>query len=190
MPFRRTPVRSLQVRNGLALLALLLSLCGGSQGQTQSKTQSTNPPSATHVTHVLGFPGVRHNDKGDIQILGDSVQFQGDGSPAAQVKISAIQKISVEDEEKQVGGTAMMLGKAAAPYGGGRVVSLFAHKKYDLFTVEFMDDSGGLHGAIFQLGKGQGRALKKNLIASGAHISSTDDRAFTQGAPEVKHENK
>jgi hypothetical protein len=29
----------------------------------------------------------------------------------------------------------MMLGKAAVPYGGGRVVSLFSHKKYDSLTI-------------------------------------------------------
>ena len=33
----------------------------------------------------------------------------------------------------------MKIGKAAAPYGGGRVVSLFAHKKYDTLTLEYVD---------------------------------------------------
>ena len=71
----------------------------------------------------------------------------------------SIQDIFVEDEDKQVGGTAMMLGKAAVPYGGGRVVSLFAHKKYDILTLEYLDSSGGLHDAIYQLNKGQGQFL-------------------------------
>jgi hypothetical protein len=53
----------------------------------------------------------------------------------------------------------MTVGKVAAPYGGGRVVSLFSHKKYDTLTVEYVDDNGGLHGAIFQLTKGQAQAL-------------------------------
>ena len=34
----------------------------------------------------------------------------------------------------------MKLGKAAAPFGGGRVVSLFAHKKYDTLTLEYVDN--------------------------------------------------
>jgi hypothetical protein len=33
----------------------------------------------------------------------------------------------------------MTLAKTAAPYGGGRVVSLFAHKKFDFLTVEYLD---------------------------------------------------
>ena len=190
IPFRQTPVTSLQVGHGLGCLTLLLSFCAGSVGQAQSEAQSRVPGSAIHVTHILGFEGVRHNATGDLNIQGDSVQFQKDGSPTAQVNISSIEDIFVEDEDKQVGGTAMTLGKTAAPFGGGRVVSLFAHKKYDFLTVEYLDNSGGFHGAIFELEKGQGRTFKKDLVANGAHISSPDDRANPQGTPEVKHENK
>ena len=118
------------------------------------------------------------------------MQFQKDGSPTAQVKLSSIQDIFVEDEDRQVGGTAMMLGKTAAPYGGGRVVSLFAHKKYDILTVQYLDNNGGFHDAIFELDKGQGQTFKKDLVANGAHISSPDDRATTQSAPEVRIERE
>ena len=38
-----------------------------------------------------------------------------------------------------MGGLPLTLGEAAAPYGGGRVVSLFAHKKYDTLTLEYVD---------------------------------------------------
>jgi hypothetical protein len=34
--------------------------------------------------------------------------------------------------------------------------------------LEYLDDSGGFHGAIFQLEKGQGEAFKKALVANGA----------------------
>jgi len=55
----------------------------------------------------------------------------------------------------------MMLGKAAVPFEGGRVVSLFSHKKYDSLTVEYLDSNGGFHGAIFRLSKGQGQTFKE-----------------------------
>ena len=181
---------SFQVGHGLAFLTVLLSLSTASIGQNQSEAQSPVPGSAIHITHVLGFEGARHNATGDLKIQGDAVQFQRDGSPTAQVNISSIQDIFVEDEDKQVGGTAMTLGKTAAPFGGGRVVSLFAHKKYDFLTVEYLDNNGGFHGAIFQLDKGQGQTFKKELVANGAHVSSPDDRANTQSTPDVKHENK
>jgi hypothetical protein len=104
--------------------------------------------------------------------------------------MSAIHGIFVEDEDKQVGGMAMTLGKAAVPYGGGRVVSLFSHKKYDVLTLEYLDSSGGLHNAIFQLNKGQGQILKTDLIGYGAHASSANDRTAPQSALEIKHEDK
>ena len=181
---------SFQVGHGLAFLTIVLSLSAASIGQNQSETPSPAPGSAIHVTHVLGFEDARHNATGGLKIQGDAVQFLRDGSPTAQESISSIQDIFVEDEDRQVGGTAMTMVKTAAPYGGGRVVSLFAHKKYDFLTVEYLDNNGGFHGAIFQLDKGQGQTFKKALVANGAHISSADDRATAQSSPEVKNENK
>jgi hypothetical protein len=159
-------------------------------GQNQSEAQSSVSGSTIHVTQVLGFDGAKHNATGDLKIQGGVMQFQHDGRTAAQVSLSSIQDIFVEDGDKQVGGTAMTLGKTAAPFGGGRVVSLFAHKKYDFLTVEYLDSSGGFHGAIFQLEKGQGEPFKKALVADGAHITPPVERSPTQSTPEVKHENK
>ena len=84
----------------------------------------------------------------------------------------------------------MMMGKAAVPFGGGRVVSLFSHKKYDSVTVEYLDSNGGLHGAIFRLSKGQGDSFKKTLVANGAHIALLPDRATKQRTPEGTNESK
>lgn len=69
------------------------------------------------------------------------------------------------------------------------MVSLFAHKKYDFLTVEYLDNSGGLHGAIFQLEQGQGETFKKSLVAKGAHIAPRVDRPPTQNIVEVKNKN-
>lgn len=187
---RETPVTSLRVAHRATCLTLLLSLCAGAIGQTQNEAQSPVSGPAIHVTHVLGFEGARHNATGDLKSQGGTVQFQSDGSPTTQVNISSIQDIFVEDEDKQLGGAAMTMGKTAVPFGGGRVVSLFAHKKYDFLTIEYLDNRGGFHGAIFQLDKGQGQTFKKDLVANGAHISSPDDRATTQSTPGVKRENK
>lgn len=181
---RQTPVTSRRVWCGLACLALLGSSCAGSIAQAQSDAQSPVPGAAIRATHVLGFEGARHNATGNLEIHTGALQFQRDGSPTAQVNISSIQGIFLEDEDKQVGGTTMTLAKTAAPFGGGRVVSLFAHKKYDFLTVEYLDDNGGFHGAIFQLEKGQGQTFKNNLLANGAHSSSPES------TPDVKHENK
>jgi hypothetical protein len=135
--------------------------------------------SPLHVTHVLGFEHVPNNANGDLSIQGGTLRFQKSGGPGAQVGISSIQEVSLGQEDKQTGGVPMAIGRTAVPYGGGRVVALFSHKKYDTLTVEYLDATGAFHGAIFQLNKGQGEMLKNELVAAGA-----------PSTPEAKNENK
>jgi hypothetical protein len=76
----------------------------------------------------------------------------------------------------------MMLGKAAVPFGGGRVISLFAHKKYDSLAIEYLDTSGGFHGAIFRLPRGKGLTFKTSLAAHGAHVAALQDPITVKSA--------
>jgi hypothetical protein len=145
-------------------------------GQTQSASESPVAGTAIQVTHVLGFESAQHNANGELRIQGSALQFQRAEGPAEQVSISSIRNIFLGQEDTQVGGMPMMLGKSAVPYGGGRVVSLFSHKKYDSLTVEYLDKNGGLHGAIFRLSKGQGRTFRRDLVANGAHTAPIDDQ--------------
>lgn len=69
------------------------------------------------------------------------------------------------------------------------MVSLFAHKKYDSLTVEYRDNNGGFHGAIFRLRNGQGQTFKKDLVASGANVATLGGGTTPQ-TPAVKNENK
>src|SRR5262249_8535872 len=136
---RQPFVSDLVVVRGMTFLALLVYFASLSLGQAITEPGSATPSSFKHVKHVLGFEGAKRNAAGELRISGEALQFQHDGSVAAQVSISSIQNISLGQEDNQVGGVPITLGKAAVPYGGGRVVSLFAHKKYDTFTVEYLD---------------------------------------------------
>jgi len=129
------------------------------------------------------------NCNGTLSIQGDALQFQQGGKPGAEVKITSIQAVFQGAESKQVGGLPMKLGKAAAPYGGGRVVSLLAHKKYDTLTLEYVDSNGGLHGAIFQLSKGQGELVRDSLKARGISRNSGEYQTTKQSTVEVMDEN-
>jgi hypothetical protein len=177
-------------RHALWLSTILL--CCSLPGPAQSINQPENPstPFSTRVTHLLGFANAKNNSTGTLSIQNGSLQFQQNGKPAAQLKIGSVRDVLLGGESKQVGGLPMTLGKAAAPFGGGRVVSLFAHKKYDTLTVEYVDANEGIHGAIFQLVKGQGELAKKELIAQGAATSSRQSESTKEGSTEAKHENK
>jgi len=150
----------------------------------------TSAPFNIRATHLLGFANARNNSSGTLSVQDDSLQFQQNGKPVAKIKIALVRDVFLGAESKQVGGLPMTLGKTAAPFGGGRVVSLFAHKKYDTLTVEYVDTNEGIHGAIFQLAKGQGELVKNELIAQGLTISSRPDQSTKESATEAKHENK
>ena len=70
------------------------------------------------------------------------------------------------------------------------MVSLFSHKKYDSLTIEYLDSTGGFHGAIFRLAKGQGEIFKSALIAHGAHIRQAETPAPLQSTPEEFQEGQ
>jgi hypothetical protein len=63
----------------------------------------------------------------------------------------------------------------AAPYGGGRFLSLF-RTKMDTLTIRYRDLDGGLHGAIFTMPVGTADFIKKELVAQGAHTSASGEQ--------------
>ena len=113
------------------------------------------------ATHVLGLPNTKSDCKGTLSTHDNVLRFQQSGKTVAQVDIASVRDVFLGEESKQVGGLPMKIGKAAAPYGGGRLVSLFAHKRYDTLTLEYVDGDGGVHGAIFLVTKGQGELSNK-----------------------------
>ena len=174
----------------LTCLMLLVWYRTGLMAEDQSAVGTPTSGATLHVTHILGFEGISNNANGELSILGDALQFQKSNGSSAQITIGSIQDLTLGEQDKQVGGKPMTLAKAAAPYGGGRVVSLFSHKKYDTVTLEYLDPSGGFHGAIFQLNKGQGEVLKSELEAAGAHITRPEDETTKGKTQETNNEVK
>ncbi len=177
-----------RIHAGFKLAALLsvLLLIPALAAQT-----ADNSSGVLSATHVMGFEGVHNNSNGKLNLSSDGLQFQpSEGGAGSEIKLSAIREITVGEEDRQVGGVPMMVGKAAIPYSGGRFVSLFSHKKYDSLTVEYTDANGGLHGAIFRIAKGSGEGYRKELIAKGAHGSSGVEEVKPAANQEVKNESK
>jgi len=173
----------------LMLVSLLICSSIAVLAQTNQPNSSAGSFNS-RATHLMGFEGAPNNANGTVSIQENALQFQKDGRPAVQVKIASIQDVLLGEQSRQVGGIPMTLGKAATPFGGGRVVSLFAHKKYDTLAVEYVDASGGLHGAIFQLNKGQAEVFKNELVARGARVSGGEGVPTKQSTTEVQNENQ
>jgi hypothetical protein len=177
-------------RHALWLWTVLLCCSLTASAQKVTPEGDRSAPFSIRATHLLGFANARNNSTGTLSIQDNSLQFQQNGKPSAKVKIALVRDVFLGAEGRQIGGLPMTLGKTAAPFGGGRVVSLFAHKSYDTLTLEYVDGAEGIHGAIFQLTKGQGELLKNELIIQGATISSRQDHSPKERATEAEHENK
>ena len=174
----------------ISLGTLLLCFGTGALAQSTALPLNANTPFGIRATHVLGFPNTKNNCKGPLTIQDNLLRFQQSGQPLAHVDIASVRHVFLGEERMQVGGLPMKIGKAAAPYGGGRVVSLFAHKKYDTLTLEYVDSDGGVHGAIFQATEGQGDLVKNELLARGASSSPSEERVTNQDSPGGTHEYK
>ena len=174
----------------LVCLMLLIWFSTGLIAQNPSGANSPAEGSPMRVTHVLGLERLSKNANGNLSIQGGALHFQRDEGPAAQISISSIQDVFLGEQDKQVGGVPMALGQAATPFGGGRVIALFSHKKYDTLTLEYLDSNGGLHGVIFQLNKGQGQVFRHKLVAEGAHVTDLEHQAAKQRTSEAKNESK
>jgi len=181
--------RSLLIPRSVVMVLLLLIVCTvASSDQKAIKPSNSTVTIGFRATHVLGFEGAKNHSTGTLSIQDRVLRFQKGSNPIRQVTIASVQDVFLGDESKQVGGLPMTLGKAVAPFGGGRVVSLFAHKKYDTVAVEYVADDGGIHGAIFELNQGQGKILRDELAAMGAHVSHNDE--VKHNKIEVTNESK
>src|SRR5271165_4453872 len=125
----------------ISLLTLLLCFSIVALAQSAAPPLNANAPFSIRATHVLGLPNTKNNCKGILSIQNNALRFQKYGNPDAEVNVASVRSLFLGEESQQIGGLPMKIGKAALPYGGGRVVSLFAHKKYDTLTLEYVDSN-------------------------------------------------
>jgi hypothetical protein len=179
-------------RIGRMLTYLILVTCCRTTLMAQRQGAADTPDTGVtlRVKHILGFEGMSSNATGDLSVQRDALRFQKNHGSPAQITLGSIQNLTIGEEDKQVGGVPMTLVRTATPYGGGRVMSLFSHKKFDTVTVEYLDPNRGFHGAIFQLNKGQGQVLMSELEAKGVHVSLMAHETSTRSAQGTKNEAK
>jgi len=129
------------------------------------------------AVQIIGLPGVKDNAKGTLTVENGNLHFVSKKG-VSDVSAASIQDIAAgTDSQKAVGKTVGTISMAA-PYGGGRFLSLF-RKKMDTLTVEYRDVDGALRGVIFTMPSGKAEAIKTELIASGARTKATVDQSST-----------
>jgi hypothetical protein len=142
-------------------------------GQMIPPANPQETPGPVNAVQLTGLAGVKDNAKGTLRVENGNLQFAY-GKKHSDLGVTSIQDIVTgADSEKAVGKTVGMISMAA-PYGGGRFLSLF-RKKIDTLSVQYHDGDGAVHGAIFTLPVGAADGIKKELVAQGAATASTGE---------------
>jgi len=141
------------------------------------------------VVQLIGLAGIKDKAKGTLSVENGHLHFVH-GKACFDLSAASIRDVVTgADSQRAVGGTIGMMSMAA-PYGGGRVLSLF-RTKIDTLTVLFRDADGGLHGAIFTMPVGMADVIKKGLVAQGAHTAAPgESTAVATPAPSRASLNK
>jgi hypothetical protein len=137
------------------------------------------PSVPVKAVQLIGLAGVKENAKGTLKVENGNLHFVH-GKANAEVSAASIQDVVTgADTEKAVGNTIGMMSMAA-PYGGGRFLSLF-RKKIDTLTIEYRDVDGGLQGAIFTMPVGNSEPIKTELLAQGARTREPNEVSASSG---------
>ena len=140
--------------SALALSTLFSAVAFAADTPTAPAVPNPNP----NAVLVVGAGTPKHNAHGSLKSGAEGVIFDLKGKSYTVSKAS-LQKVTVGSDERETGGLPVTAAKAAIPYAGGRVVSLFTHEKFDTLTVEYRDENGGYKGVVFRVPKGQADAL-------------------------------
>jgi hypothetical protein len=144
-----------------------------------------NATSFAGTKHVIGLQGLKHDVKGTLSTGDGSLVFTK-GKKKVVVPAASIQEVMTgKDTQRTIGGTVGTLSMFA-PYGSGRFLSLF-RSKIDTLSIEYLDPSGGLHGAVFTLPAGNALGAKKALLSQGARTTfPVEAEAAAQAKPKEK----
>jgi hypothetical protein len=146
----------------VALIAFTLFLCSSVGHAQQAQT-------LTQAVQLIGLPGLNENTKGNLTVINGSLRFIHSKGNADVAATSIENVVTGTDSQRAIGGTLGTLTQLA-PFGSGRVLSLF-RTKLDTLTIQYRDADGALHGVIFTVPLGKAEMIKQELIAHGAHTS-------------------
>jgi hypothetical protein len=155
----------------ICAVALILTITAAPSFSRASSGQQALPANMTpEVLCVVGFDNIKPNTRGTLTFLPNGLQFTTATQKGDILTPNITDVFAGQESRQDVSGMTGTVVKAGIPYGGGRVVSLFSHK-VEVLTVEFNDENGGFHGAIFVVSNGKATELRNALVKQGAKTS-------------------
>lgn len=152
-----------------------------------SHAQQAQTP--TPGVQVIGIVGVKENTKGTLSLVNGALRFSHAKGNADVTAASIEDVVTGRDSQRVIGGTLGTVAQIAAPFGTGRILSLF-RTKLDTLTIKYRDAEGGLHGAIFTVPLGKAEPIKQELIARGAQTTIPTQADPNKTKSDTKKEGK
>jgi len=118
--------------------------------QEQNATADTSTWQSKDAKHVFGFPDIKPNKKGTLELSTDALLFTGK-SGNTSIERKSITAVSAGDQRVELWGFTGRILKSAIPYSGGMAAAAVMHHRIDMLTVEFRDTRGTDHSAVFFL---------------------------------------
>jgi len=144
----------LKLSFALCLLASSLPSHALAQGETLSPSNSNlieiSGWSSTKAIHVLGMPDVKAKAKGTLTITPHQVTFTGK-SAKSTLDLPSIVAVSAGHERVELWGVGGRMLRMAVPDGGGVALATFMHHQRDSLTIDYVDNKGRSHSAVFFL---------------------------------------
>jgi hypothetical protein len=134
--------------------------------------QQTSSP--IKAVQLIGLTGVKDHAKGTLSVENGQLHFVR-GKETSDISVHTLEDVMTGADSQEAVGKTIGMMSMAAPYGGGRFLSLF-RTKIDTLTIRYRNLDGGLHGAIFTMAAGTADVIKKELVAQGAHTGTTGEQ--------------
>lgn len=144
-------------------------------GPIAQSIQTGSSWTSKKAQYIYGLPEIKPHQKGTLTLTTKDLTFT-DKAGSTVIPRSTITAVSAGNQRVELWGLTGRIMRMAIPDNGGLAVAAFAHHRIDMLTVEFTDDRGGAHSAVFFLGaKTADAALQsfdlapKSLRASAAY---------------------
>ncbi|WP_263383576.1 hypothetical protein [Granulicella arctica] len=154
-------------------LAIALCLISGMTAFAQSTSpEGTSSSTGYDVTQITGLPDAKPNIKGrltttDTKLLFTNLEFK------AEIPFARMTHVSIGNERIETGGKTGRIVRMMIPYGGGVAVATITQKSVDLLTIEYLDQKGGYHGAVFVVPMASAKILSARMTS---HMSTTTNQ--------------
>lgn len=168
-----TKERCMTIRSTTVLIAV--ALIHAALVISDAKAQQASGP--VRAVQLTGLKGVKDNAKGNLNVESGQLRFvYAKGS--SDVNVNFIEDVVTGADTQAAVGKVISTISIAAPYESGRFLALF-RTKIDTLTLRYRDADGALHGAIFTVPAGAAEAIKKDLVAQGAHTTAAEGQTAT-----------